>query len=119
MSPKRAELHVLDGSGGALLGVSFSPDGKTVAAASQDQSARLWDSTSFQLIRTFAGHSGAVTSVCFAPDGKTLATGSLDRSVRLWEVSTGNSLRTLNGEDEVYGVRFSRDGNTLACAIAR
>jgi WD40 repeat protein len=44
-----------------------------------------------------------------------LASISPDKTVRLWKVSDGSAIQTLDTEtDEVQGVAFSPDGQTLA-----
>jgi WD40 repeat protein len=55
--------------------VSFSPDGKYIATASWDNTARLWDLTG-KLIQEFKGHQDAVRSASFSPDGKYIAKAS-------------------------------------------
>ena len=95
--------------------VSFSPDGQTLASASDDETIRLWDVSTGELFRTLTGHTVRVSSVSFSPDGQTLASGSRDRTIRLWDVSTGETLRTLTGHTrEVNSISFSPDGQTLA-----
>ena len=70
--------------------VSFSPDGRTIASSSRDQTIRLWDVQSGVEKRRLTGHTDTVYSVVFSPDGQTLASGSWDETVRLWDVETSD-----------------------------
>lgn len=64
--------------------LAFSPDGRVLAVASQDQVISLVDVSTGQPHLTLPGHTGGVNRVAFSPDGQTLASGSHDHSVRLW-----------------------------------
>ena len=100
-----------------LFGLAFSPDGRLLATASRDQTARLWDAAAGSTVRILTGHTDGVTRVAFSPDGGVLATASGDRTVRLWDAAAGNTVRILTGHaDWVRGVAFSPDGNVLATA---
>ena len=69
-------LNTLTGHSSGVKSVCFSPDGKTLASGSRDNSIKMWDAGSAKLLNTLTGHSSDVYSVCFSPDGKTLASGS-------------------------------------------
>jgi WD40 repeat protein len=82
---------------------------------SDDETVRLWDVQSGQVIRELKGHKGWVSSVAFSADGQTLASGAYDKTVLLWDVQTGQVIRELKGHKGwVSSVAFSTDGQTLA-----
>ena len=88
---KIKERNQFQGHQGDVNSVSFSPDGKTIATASSDNTARLW-TLNGQLLQEFKGHQGGVYSVSFSPDGKTIATASWDKTARLWPVESLDQL---------------------------
>jgi len=107
----------------SLESVTFSPDGHTLATASDNTTAWLWDVSDPHRpspLGSLTGHTSAVYSVAFSRDGHTVATGGLDKTVRLWNVSDLRQprlLRTLTGHTgAVNAVAFSPDGRTLATA---
>lgn len=108
------ELRVFRGHRDAVLSIAVSPDGKTLASASSDQTIRLWDLATGQAGHLLEGHTAYVYSVAFSPSGKILASGSWDQTIRLWDVVTGKPLRQLKGHKSVvYSLAFSPDAQTL------
>ena len=92
--------------------IHFGPDGHTIATASTDSTAKLWDLEG-KLIENFIGHGNEVTSVAVSPSGNTIATASRDNTVKLWNLQ-GQPIETLTGHgDEVTHVSFHPNGKTL------
>jgi WD40 repeat protein len=95
-------------------GLSFSPDGQTVATNGQDGSILIWNLQTGHLDRC-SGHDAPVWAVVCAPWGQTLASSGHDRTVRLWDVQTHQCLRLLHGhQDGVRAIAFDASSQYLA-----
>ena len=79
-------LQTLQGHQDSVESVVFSPDGKQIATASWDNTARVWSVDTGEELQTLQGHESLVYSVMFSPDGKQIATASDDDTARVWQV---------------------------------
>ncbi|MEG4495426.1 AAA-like domain-containing protein, partial [Microcoleus sp. D3_18_C4] len=57
------ERNSLEGHSSSVMSVAFSPDGKTLASASSDNTIKLWNLQTQKPIATLTGHSSSVMSV--------------------------------------------------------
>ncbi len=97
--------------------VIYSPDGKHIATVNADNTAKIWDANTGQLLLTLTGHTDEVFGITYSPDGKRIATSSLDKTGKVWDATSGKELLTVTGHtDGVRGIAFSPDGKLLATA---
>lgn len=103
-----------------LWSLAVSPDGGRLAAAGDDHSIYLMDTTSRTVIHRLNGHGARVCSVAWKPDGSSLASACWDGSLKTWDAATGQEQRTYRNQDQpLYSVAWSQDGTRLAAAGER
>lgn len=97
--------------------MAYEPKRQTIATASSDGTARVWDTSSdFREICVMKGHRGEISRITFSPvTGEYVLTASQDRTARLWK--TGNCIQVLKGHsDEVFAAVFSKCGKKIVTA---
>src|SRR5262249_11721431 len=83
--------------------------------AAAEQTARLWDTTSGNLIAAVT-HPQPVQSIEFSPDGSYLVSTDGEKNVYLWNARDGSFVRTLEGSVPLGRALFSPDARKVgAC----
>ena len=100
--------------------VTFSPDGKILAAGHWSDGIRLWDVKRLKLLKAFGAGSSStlLRSLDFSPCGKQLVSGSYDTTIRIWDLEKIDAPLTEFTEDQEseWRVAFSPSGDALVCA---
>ncbi|KAF7982945.1 hypothetical protein HWV62_25250 [Athelia sp. TMB] len=121
--PRGIELHwpsceqVIEGHTRGVTSVAVSPEGMRIASGSDDQTVRVWDTQTGELIAgPSEGHTGYITSVTFSPEGMRVASGSDDKTIRVWDAQTVELIAgPFKGhQDHVNSVAFAPNGEYIA-----
>jgi WD40 repeat protein len=119
------------GDQGQLHSINYSPDGKILASASWDESVKIWNISTTDLITTLE-HEFSPWTVAFSPDGKLLATSEGKRNtyedktfpihdpvIRIYDTTTFEVVQKLKGHTTAIDrVLFSPTGTLSPPVLA-
>ena len=105
--------------------IAWSPDGRILAAPSNDGTIRLWDTENGELVNILKGAATSkkssesmVINVAFDATGQTLAS-AINQDLKLWDVSSGKLLHDLRknaiDKDQILSLAFDSKWHLLAC----
>ncbi|MFE9939810.1 nSTAND1 domain-containing NTPase [Streptomyces hirsutus] len=108
----------LDGHADTVRDIAWSADGRLLATASRDGTARVYEAESGRQLCVLPCDGAMVESVSFSPDGARLATAGRDQVVRVWDVASGGPVRQLTGAGDIgRQVAWSPDGRRIAATF--
>ncbi|PCH44484.1 hypothetical protein WOLCODRAFT_165186 [Wolfiporia cocos MD-104 SS10] len=99
--------------------VTFSPNGRWIASASDDRMVRMFDAVSGTTLNTMRGHTSEVMSVAVSPDSQFAVSGSRTGEINMWSTASGALTKLLwlpqyAGRIElVECIAYSPDGRTV------
>ena len=98
-----------------VLSQDASPAGDMVAGACSDDTLRVWNVETGELLQSIPGFRGGFDELHFAPDGKTLAVvRSLQPTLLLWNTATWQQVATFQSSDAtIKAAGFSPEGSYL------
>ena len=107
-----ATINVLSGHTDAVNTVDWSKDSLQIVSASDDNTARLWDATSYQPIRTY-NHPDVVREARFNASGAFFATYSRDDRARIFPTNSATATAQFSHPATVNDVAWSTDGDRI------
>jgi len=108
----------LPGADGLVLAAAFTPDGKTVLAAGEDDAVRRYRGRDAKVL---VGHRATVTALACAGD-RFGVSAAKDGTLVVWDLASGQPVdrADLHGSDDVpLALAAAPDGKTLAVGTAR
>jgi WD40 repeat protein/serine/threonine protein kinase len=84
-----------DSSLDVVLETQFSPDSSRVVLPGNDNSVKVYSTTSGQLELSLKGHTARILSTAFSVDGKRLISVSEDSTIRIWDAGSGAEQQSL------------------------
>jgi WD40 repeat protein len=107
-------VYTLSAHSSWVTTIAIAPNNQILASGSLDDTIKLWNLTTGDLIATLGGHSKGVNAVTISPHGQTLTSGGDDYTIKTWNLQTGALLRTLAGHSrDVTAVVISPNGQFL------
>nr|WP_290225862.1 serine/threonine-protein kinase [Trichocoleus desertorum] len=108
-------VGTLTGHSSWVMSLAISSRKQILVSGSLDDTLKIWNLQTGNLIRTLPGHLKAVNSVAISPDGQLLVSGSDDTTVKIWNLQTGDLLHNLVGHSrDVNSVMITPNGLLLA-----
>ena len=100
-----------------VLSLSFSPDGRFLAAGDEDGQVRVWNVETKELLAELDAHAHSVFALAFRPDNKILATAGDDRLIHLWDLGAKTITQTLvSHSDRIPAMVWHPKGDLLISA---
>lgn len=92
------------GTPSGIMGLAVSPNGKWLASAGTDGTAKIYDAASGKTLQILSGHDNQVKGIAFNADSSKVLTWSRDGTARVWVVETGAQMSALRGHSNEVGV---------------
>jgi WD40 repeat protein/transcriptional regulator with XRE-family HTH domain len=107
-------MRATTAQGGSITSVAFDRRGGRIVTASDDGTARVWDSQALDAPLTILrGHTEGLLTADFSPDGRFVLTTGLDRIARLFDPVLATSVIVFRTSKQGTA-RFSPDGRLIA-----
>jgi WD40 repeat protein len=117
----RATINQLEGHSRGVTSLGLLNDNTTLVSAGDDQSLRVWNASTGELLRSLSQHTKPIHAVVVRPGEIGLpmvATAADDRTIRFWQPTIGRMVRYIRLTSEPLDVAWTNDGTQIVAACA-
>lgn len=110
------EIAMLSAHTNRVFHLVFSPDGRRLASAADEEPILVWDVADAKVISTLESVRGSqqVHGLTFSRDGRMLVAGHFRGEVRVWDIASQRLVFRLDEHElQTRGVALSPDGQTV------
>ncbi|MGH2506101.1 MAG: protein kinase domain-containing protein [Ktedonobacteraceae bacterium] len=94
--------------------IAWSPNGIYLACGSVDQTIRVWNVRTHQLVGIYRDHTHSISTLSWSPDSQQIASSSFSTTINVWNARTGLSLAAYHAHSgSVLSVAWSPDGHSI------
>jgi len=105
--------HKFDAHKRAALKCKYSPDSNLLVTTSADQTAKVWDTTDYNLVQNLTQPNQRwVWDAAWSADSTYVFTASSDNYAKIWNVQTGNMEREYTGHQKAVTALAFRDASS-------
>lgn len=100
LAPVEAQLKITASRplvGVRAIAIAAAPTGSKIAVTVEDNSVRIYDAATRQLVRTMVGHPQQPMAIAWSADGAMIATGDESARIFIWDARSGARLKLLQG----------------------
>ncbi len=111
-----------EGHSAPVRSVAFSADGQFLLTGGDDNTVRIWETSSGRPHALLRGHSRPVQSCAFSPDGRQVVSVGQEGQIKLWNILDYREMLAVHGrvlaghDDAILAAAFSRDGSHIVTA---
>ena len=112
-----AATREFKGHSRGVTSLCWLPDGKTFVSGSIDQSLRVWNADTGELIRSLSQHTGSIHALALRPSVEGLpmvASSATDRTIRFWQPTIGRMVRYVRLPSEALDIAWIDDETIVA-----
>ncbi|KAJ1920222.1 helicase [Mycoemilia scoparia] len=97
-----------------IWSVCWSKDGSSIITGSNDETIKIWNSNTGEVMGQLLDGSYAITSLDISADGKSVLSTHMDNQIRIWSLERLNLKRSIKvGPVKAWTAKFTKDGERI------